>query len=90
MSYIASVFAAISFVASTVSAVYVHQHRLAVQQSTCHWQMGAHHDETLHCTRELAICEISPYLLKPDVSEKAVWGRRKACGQLVCFSPFFQ
>ncbi|EAT79276.1 hypothetical protein SNOG_13392 [Parastagonospora nodorum SN15] len=44
--------------------------------------MGEHHDATLKCTRELAICEVSPYLVKPNRSEQAVGWRQKACGQL--------
>jgi hypothetical protein len=78
-------FAIVSAIASLVSAEYIRQHRLNVRQSTCHWQMAEHDNATLKCTRELAVCEVSLHLMKPDVSEKAVWRRQKACSQLVRF-----
>lgn len=80
---VACTFAVVALVGSAVSAVYSTLHRDAVRQNTCHWTMGEHHDATLKCTRELAVCEVSPYLVKPNLSEQAIGSRQKACGQLV-------
>ncbi|KAH3994414.1 hypothetical protein HBI56_161790 [Parastagonospora nodorum] len=82
LRYVACISAVIALVGSAVSAVYLTLHSTAVRRSTCHWTMGEHHDATLKCTRELAICEVSPYLVKPNRSEQAVGWRQKACGQL--------
>lgn len=54
-----------------------------MQQNTCYWQLGQQGDAVFKCTRELAVCDISPYLLKNDNSDRAQRMRAKACAQLV-------
>jgi hypothetical protein len=83
LSFTATFFASIAFVVGLVCTVYVRQHRDALQRDTCHMELGQQHDAVFKCTRELALCDISPYLLKSDVSESAKNRRQNACGQLV-------
>ncbi|OAL02927.1 hypothetical protein IQ06DRAFT_345903 [Phaeosphaeriaceae sp. SRC1lsM3a] len=83
LSHIPAFTALIAFVMTFASAVYTWQQRLTMQQNTCYWQLGEKGDAVFKCTRELAVCEISPYLLKNDVSERARSLRQKACEQLV-------
>jgi hypothetical protein len=83
LSYMAYAFAIVSAIANLISAEYIRQHRLNVRQSTCHWQMAEHDNAALKCTRELAVCEVSPHLLKHDLSHWAVLRRQEACSQLV-------
>lgn len=70
------------------TAVYTWQQRLFMQQNTCFWERGQHGDTVFKCTRELAVCELSPYLFKSDNSDRAQHMRRKACEQLVRSDPY--
>jgi hypothetical protein len=69
-------------ISAFVTAIYTWLHQPAVQ-STCHWEIVEQVDARFKCTPELAVCDISPYLLKPDVSEHARASRQEACVQLV-------
>lgn len=88
LAHIPAFTALIAFVMTFASAVYTWQQRLTMQQNTCYWQLGEKGDAVFKCTRELAVCEISPYLLKNDVSERARSLRQKACEQLVHFPSY--
>jgi hypothetical protein len=82
LSYTAASAAFMACISAFVTAIYTWLHQPAVQ-STCHWEIVEQVDAHFKCTPELAVCDISPYLLKPDVSEHARASRQAACGHLV-------
>jgi hypothetical protein len=83
LSYTTASWILTAFTSTLVSAIYTWKHRLVVQQTTCHLELVKQPDALFRCTRELAVCDISPYLLKSDTSEHARVRRQEACGQLV-------
>jgi hypothetical protein len=85
LSYAAASTAFVALTSTFASAIYTRLHQLTVRQTTCHFEMGEQNDAQFKCTPELAVCEISPYLLKHDISEYARARRQEACGQLVRF-----
>jgi hypothetical protein len=85
LSYAAASTAFVALTSTFASAIYTRLHQLTIRQTTCHFEMGEQNDAQFKCTPELAVCEISPYLLKHDISEYARARRQEACGQLVCF-----
>jgi hypothetical protein len=61
-------FAALAFFVSLVSSIYVFVHRMNVRATTCHFSLGekpfAQLDGQFTCTRELAACDILPFLVR--------------------------
>jgi hypothetical protein len=83
LSYAAASTAFVALTSTFASAIYTQLHQNTIRQTTCHFEMGEKNDAQFKCTPEIAVCEISPYLFKHDISEHARSRRQEACGQLV-------